>query len=400
LQILFVHPNFPAQFGPLLRWLAPREDVDCLFVSRTATGAVEGVRRVPFTPKGGATAASHYCSRTFENAIWNAHAVYEACKADPGLRPDLVVGHSGFGTTLFLQELWDCPVLGYFEYYYHPHGTDLDYRPDFPPTELDLLRARARNAMILLDLETCAAGVTPTAWQHRLLPEAYRPKVEVIHDGVDRELWRRVEGSRRIGDEDIQPDTRIVTYVARGLESMRGFDVFVRVAGRIAAERRDVLFVVVGEDRVVYGGDLRHIEGESFLRHVRRTEWPDEERFRLLGRVAPAELVRILSLSDLHVHLSVPFVLSWSLLDALACRCTVLASDTEPIREVIEHEQTGLLASFFDEDALAAKALSVLENPAAYRSLGRAGEALVDARYALERTAPRHWELMRRLVER
>jgi len=389
MQILFVHPNFPGQFGPALSRLGKRPNLDCVFVSRTGAGSLEGVRRIRFDLRGGATRATHYCSRTFENGVWQAHAVFEACKATPWLRPDLIVGHSGFGSTLFLQELYPCPIIGHFEYYYHPRGTDMDFRPEFPPAELDYLRSHTRNAMILLDLEACVAGYTPTQWQWRLLPPAWAPKVEVIHDGVDMEVWRRRVGPRRLGNEVLDDDLRVVTYVARGLEAMRGFDVFVRVANRIAAAMPDVVFVVVGAERSVYGNDLRHIRTKTFKEHVLQTERPDLRRFRFLGAIPAAQLVEVLSLSDLHIHLTVPFVLSWSLLNALACECVVLASDVAPVREVIQHDRSGLLAGFSDVEGLAAQAMAVLRDPPAYRRLGAAGRALVEERYSLDRTLPK-----------
>jgi len=399
MQILFVHPNFPAQFGPVTSHLAATGDADCVFVSRSASGERPGLRCLRYDVKGGALRATHYCARTFENAVWNAHGGYQACKAADDLRPDLIVGHSGFGTTLFLRELFDCPIVSYVEYYYHPHGSDMDFRPDFAPDELDFLRARARNAMILLDLDACAAAYTPTHWQRSLLPPAWAPKVEVVHDGIDVDFWRRRAVPRRIGTEPIGEQTRIVTYVARGLEAMRGFDIFVRVANRIAASRPDVLFVVVGSDRIHYGNDARHIRTRTFREHVLRTERPDLGRFRFMGAVPPAQLAEILSLSDLHMYLSVPFVLSWSLLDALACECTVVASDTAPVKEVIEHDTTGLLADFFDVDGLAGEALRVLADPRAYRHLGAAGRALVVERYATARVIPQQIRLFTRVAE-
>jgi len=398
MQILFVHPNFPAQFGPVASRLAAAGDAESVFLSRNARGERQGIRCIRYEVKGGASRATHHCARTFENAVWSAHAIYEACKAADGLRPDLIVGHSGFGTTVFLRELFECPIVSYFEYYYHPHGSDMDFRPDFPPGELDFLRARARNAMILLDLDACAAGYTPTQWQWSLLPPAWAPKVEVIPDGIDTALWQRRPVSRRIGQERIDARTRIVTYVSRGLEAMRGFDIFVRLANRIAAARPDVLFVVVGSDRIHYGNDARHIQARTFREHVLRTERPDLGRFRFMGTLPPAQLAEILSLSDLHVYLTVPFVLSWSLLDALACECTVLASDTAPVREVIKHDKTGLLAEFFDVDTLAAEALRVLADPASCRHLGVAGRALVVERYATERVIPQQLRLFRRVA--
>lgn len=399
MQILFVHPNYPAQFGHVASRLARERGVDAVFLTRAAEGVRDGVRCLRYDVKGGATRASHYCSRTFENAVWQAHAIYEACKAAK-LAPDLIVGHSGFGSTVFLQELYRAPIVNYFEYYYRPHGSDMDFRPEFPPAELDFLRAHARNAMILLDLAACAAGYAPTRWQWSLLPDAWQPKVDVIHDGVDTELWRRRSAPRRLGDETIPGGVRIVTYVARGLEAMRGFDVFVRVANRIAAEMPNVLFVVAGGDRIHYGNDLHHIKAKTFREHVLATERPDLRRFRFLGTVPPARLVEVLSLSDLHVYLTVPFVLSWSLLDALACECVVLASDVAPVREVVRHGDNGLLRDFFDVEGLAAEALRVLKDPGAFRALGEAGRALVEERYSLERTLPALWRLFTRVTSR
>src|SRR5712692_11356019 len=120
MQILFVHPNFPAQFGPIASHLAAAGAAECVFFSRNATGERQGIRCLRYEVKGGASRATHYCARTFESAVWSAHGVYQACKAADGLRPDLIVGHSGFATTVFLRELFDCPIVSYFEYYYHP----------------------------------------------------------------------------------------------------------------------------------------------------------------------------------------------------------------------------------------------------------------------------------------
>ncbi|HKY31808.1 MAG TPA: glycosyltransferase [Candidatus Polarisedimenticolia bacterium] len=400
MQILFVHPNFPAQLGPIASWLARTGRAECVFVSANARGERDGVRCIQARPRGGATPATHHCSRTFENAVWSAHAVFEACRADPRLRPDLIVGHSGFGTTAMLPELYPAPIVSLLEYYYHPHGADMDFRPEYPPREIDFLRARMRNAMILLDLEACAAGYSPTRWQKGLFPEAYRPRIEVIHDGVDMELWRRRPTHRRIGGEVIPESTRIVTYVSRGLEAMRGFDIFVRVASRVAASISDVIFVVVGEDRVFYGGDRRHTGGKSFRAHVLESERPDLSKFRFLGRVPPEELARLFSLSDLHIYLTVPFVLSWSLLDALACECTVLASGTPPVLEVVRDGENGLLAGFHDVEALAGRAGEVLRDPAAFARLGRRGRELVAADHATDVTFPRLWSLFERVAAR
>jgi glycosyltransferase involved in cell wall biosynthesis len=332
--------------------------------------------------------------------MWHAHAVYDALKAHPEIKPDVIVGHSGFGTALFLPDLYpSCPTIVHCEYFERPGKPYLFARPEFPPTEMDILRARAQNATTLLALQNCTAAYSPTAWQRSLFPVEYQPKIATIFDGIDRTFWYRRSAPRRIGNgPPIPAGTRIVTYVSYGLESLRGFDIFMKMAKRICAVRQDVLFVVVGADRVQYGDDLKYIQAPTFAQHVLRQDNYDLSRFLFTGQILESQLVEILSLSDLHVYLTMPFVLSWSLFDALACGCTVLASDTAPVREVIRHEENGLLADFHDAEGLARQALRVLDDPQQFRPLGEAGVRLVDAQYRLDRTAPQLLQLYQRAI--
>ena len=389
MHVLFVHQNFPAQFGHIAVHLDKKLGMRCTFVSEKPAGRYGGLERIQYTVKGGANEKTHYCSRTFENAIWHTHAVHEALRARPDLQPDLIVGHSGFGSTLFLRELFDCPIINYFEYYYHTKNSDMDFRPDFPCPEIDRLRALARNAMLLLDLENCDVGYSPTGWQRAQLPAIFHEKVRVIFDGLDTEIWRPMEGlPRKVGDREIPANVKIVTYVARGMESMRGFDVFMKAARILCDRRSDVLFVVVGQDRICYGGDQRHIGDKTFKEWVLSRDRYDLSRFLFTGLMTTPDLAKLFAISDLHVYLTVPFVLSWSLLNALACGATVLASDTAPVREVISEGQNGLLTDFFDAEALADRASDVLDHPADYRELGRNGVAMVREKYSLDVCLP------------
>ena len=400
MHVMFVHQNFPAQFGHIARHLIRTRGWTCSFVSKTAAGFVDGIRKIEYSTAGGARESNHYCSRTFENAIWHSHAVYEACKSRPELRPDLIVGHSGFGSTLFLPELYpSVPIVNYFEFYYHPHQSDMDFRPEFPPGELDFLRARARNAMLLLDLENCRRGYSPTRFQRQLFPETYRSKIDVIFDGIETDIFqRRVGIPRRIGDRAISESTRIVTYVSRGFESMRGFDIFMRVARRIYLDFPDVVFVVVGSDRVCYGGDEKHIKHKTFYDHVMAQSDFDPSKFLFTGLLSTTQLVDVLSLSDLHIYLTVPFVLSWSLMNALSCGCTVLASDTAPVVEMIENGRNGILCGFFDVEGFAARAVEVLRDPGAFESLGREAAERIRREYAIDVTLPRLASLFEQTV--
>ena len=399
MHVLFVHQNFPAQFGHIARKLVRNHGLQCTCVTHNPAGSSDGVVLIQYALKGGATEKTHYCARSFENAVAHCHGIYEACRQHSELRPDLIVGHSGFGSTLFLRELFDCPIINYFEYYYRPHGSDMDFRPEFPSQELDILRSYCRNAMILLDLEYCQSGYCPTQWQKSLLPPRYADKLRVIYDGVDTEVWCRQTGlPREIGPHQIKPDTKIVTYVARGLESMRGFDIFMKVAKRIYQHMPNVVFVVVGADQVFYGGDQKYITEKSFREHVLKQDDYNLSKFLFTGTIPPHQLARLLSLSDLHIYLTVPFVLSWSLLDALACGCVVVASNTDPVRELIVHDHNGLLADFYDVDCLVDLSLQVLREPEKYRRLGDAGEGIIRDKYTLDRTLPQMVDLFQSVL--
>ena len=385
MHVLFLHQNFPAQFGLIAAQLA-REGHRVTFVSRKEAGTTQGVERIKYEPRGGATKNTHYSSRTFENLVWHSHGVYDALKARPDVVPDLVVGHAGYVSTVLLRELYRCPIVNYFEYYYHSRNSDLDFRPDVPPAEEDRLRSHFRNPAVLVDLVNCDLGYSPTRWQRDRLPHMFHPKVRVIFDGVDTDLWKprpRPAGERKAGRFVFPAGLKIVTYVARGFESIRGFDMFMKTAKKIYERVPEVRFVVVGQDKVFYGGDDRRTGGLSFKQWVLAQDNYDLSKFAFVGYVPTPELAELVAIADLHLYFTVPFVLSWSLMNALASGVPVVASGTPPVREMIEHEKTGLLADFFDADGLAELACRVLARPDDYRHLGETAAAMIREKYSL-----------------
>ena len=405
MHVLFVHRNFPAQFGHLAARLSAEYGWRCTFVSEKPPAETDGVTNIQYRPRGGATQSTHYASRTFENGVWHAAGVYEALQPASALvRPDVIVGHSGFGSTLFLHRLFKgVPVVNYLEWFYKDEGTDIDFRPDYPPPEADRLRAPARNAMILLDLEYCAAGYTPTRWQHSQLPAVYADKVQILHDGVDTGFWRRRPPAGRVlGDLRLGPQTRLVTYVSRGLEPLRGFDVFLRAAKLICDEYEDVRVVIVGDERIAYGAPFTDPEGgnRSFRDWVTAQVRPDPQRVLFAGAVPPETLAQLLGMSDVHVYLTAPFVLSWSLLDAMACECVVVGSDTAPVREVIRDGENGFLRDFFDAEGIAECALAALRDQESVEPVRRAARQTVLDSYSLDRTLPAFRDLLQGVAER
>ena len=402
MHILYVHKNFPAQFGHIAGHLMEHEGFRCTFVSRRKPPPPGPLGYIQYRLRGGATRKTHVCSRTVENFTWHSHGVYEALKARPDVKPDLVVGHSGFGSTLFLGDLYDCPIVNFCEWFYSTGRVGSEFRSELPSHASDPLRSRMRNAVLLADLENCTAGYSPTHWQRSRLPAVYRHKVETIFDGIDTGFWRPRKippgAAKRIGEREFPAGTRIVTYVSRGFESLRGFDVFMRVAEEICRRRRDVVFVCVGSDRASYGDDSRRTKGRSLREYVLARGDFDRDRFIFTGRVSRQRLAQLLCMGDLHIYLTTPFVLSWSLMNALACGCTVLASDTEPVREMIRYGHNGLLAPFYDIEGFVELALAVLEDPSAFGSLGQAGVEMIRRQYSLEAVIPKMLDLYQRAV--
>ena len=407
MHVLFVHKEFPGHFGHLARYLACEHGIECSFVysklpsrfhGRLPAGIDQGIRLIPYVSRG-ASRDTHFCSLFSEISIWHADAVYKTLKARADIRPDVVVGHSVVSNALLLTELYSCPLVVHCEFYERTGSPYRCGRREFPAQEADRLRARTQNMTNLLSLQACAAGYSPTHWQRSLFPAEYQPKITTIFDGIDRSFWYRRRQPLRIpGVAALPPGTRIVTYCSYSLEALRGFDIFMQVAKRISEARKDVVFVVVGADRTQYGNELQQLRTPTFARHVLSQDHYDLSRFIFTGQILEEQLVEILSQSDLHIYLSTPMMLSWSLFDALACGCTVLASDTEPVREVIRHEKNGLLADFYDVDELTRQALRVLDDPQQFQPLGEAGVRLVDEKYSLTKTAPQMLELYHRVV--
>jgi glycosyltransferase involved in cell wall biosynthesis len=396
-NVLFIHDAFPAQFGRLALELTRRQGWKCSFLvqslSSCPTPSLEmlellDVQRVPLS-------AEHRSSdgipwpQIYGHYLEQCRTVHDAVRARPGLRPDLIVAHGGRGApTLLLREIVDCPIIIYCEYYFANSHRDISYRIDLPPAEPALFFPRCINAPTLTTLVDCDAGYSATHWQKQSFPKRFHSKIEVHFDGIETELYHPGPAPRRIGDTVIPAGTRVVTYVSRGLESIRGFDLFMKVADRIARARSDVVFVVVGGEEIHYGWDKLHTGSPSFKQWVLNQGSYDLSRFVFPGRILPNQLADILRISDLHIYLTAPFVLSWSLLDAMATGCVVLGSDVPPVREVIQPGQNGLVEPLFDIERLTATALQVLADPAEFTPLGRAARQTIEENYSLETCIP------------
>jgi glycosyltransferase involved in cell wall biosynthesis len=395
MHILFIHPSFPAQFGHLAAQLSTGFGWHCSFLTSVDTTHLQ----LPFDHwnyhvKPGPLPTVYRSDRTAMEPFVHMAAIFQGLRSTPQIQPDLIVGHTYFGSLFFLRQLYKCPMVGYFEWLPPPYWTDeFALRPDFGPNEEERLAAAAGHVMNYRLLHLIDAAYTPTHFQRETAPPELKHKIEVIHDGIDTEFFRRRTLSRDVPFHNVRigPNTKVVTYASPGLEAWRGFDIFMQVADRLSREFDDIVFLIAGEDLTQYGHEGRAVSPGTFKQYVLSRGNYDLSNFHFLGRITPNELVSLFSLSDVHVYLTVPFVVSWSLLQAMSTECTIVASKTPPVVEVCEDEKHGLLADFYDAEGLAARASQALRDPQRSRQLGAAARAQV-----LERYEQRH--CLRKLV--
>lgn len=351
-RILFVHENFPAQFGEFANWLS-KEGWEVKFATAKEEYGKTNFDIVNFKPHRAISKKLHHYLAGYEKAIINAQAFARmavALKKD-GYRPDVLVAHSGWGVGSFAKDVWpDCKFVPYFEWYYSWPPKDRS-RHDKPGDPLDgRAKARVRNSPMWLDFSSADAAICPTQYQADQFPKHIRDIITVLHDGVDTDLHCPGERSKEILSRlGIPEQARLVTYIARGMEPTRGFPEMMEAAAILQHRHDDIHTVIVGSERVAYGQQLH--SGSWKQRMIEKLDI-DPERLHFTGLVSRQDMVKILQSSHVHLYLSVPFVLSWSILEAMSCGCLVVASDTAPVREFMNHGDNAILVAVNDIDSV------------------------------------------------
>jgi glycosyltransferase involved in cell wall biosynthesis len=404
LHVLWVEPQFPGRLGAVADWLVRRRGYRASFYCHTLeprpgwpASVGEGLDVQVFGVGGIARDSAVSWSRALERSLCYAYGCWEILDQRRPRAIDLIVGRSmGLGSTLFAPVYCPAaPVVNFLDYYFHAHSHDLagEAGPDTPPAYFQWRRSMA--AIDLLDLEHATLCWTPTHWQRALFPAEYQHAVLVLHDGIDtdrleRSAWHASGGGpRSIAGRAVSHGTRVVSFVARSLDRVRGFDRFLRLANALMRTRDDVLCVVAGDPIVRRGLDTE-FHNRDYSAHLMATDPPiDADRFWMVGPATAAVVAEVLAASDLHVAPSRVYPVARSLLEAMAVGGVVLASDTEPHREVITPGRTGLLVESQDAEALREAALAVVADPGAYRPLGDAAAATVRQRYARDVCLPR-----------
>lgn len=400
MNLLFVHQNFPGQFLHLSPAMAARgHTVVALHVN--ASAPLPGVRSVAYPVQPPERAGGpHRWLQDLDTKVIRGEAAWRAARTldAEGFRPDVIVAHPGWGESLFLKEVWPAARLGiYCEFYYRTEGADVDFDPEFRRDEPEqACRLRMKNANHELHFPMAVAGLSPTQWQAQVFPAPFRERITVMHDGIDTERVRPHPGAflqlrTRQGQAlELRAGDEIITFVNRNLEPYRGYHVFMRALPDLLRQRPRARVMIVGGDDVSYGAQpprgpdgQRRTWKQIFLSEV--AEQLDLSRVHFLGRIPYGRFVTLLQLSSVHVYLTYPFVLSWSLLEAMSAGCAIVASDTAPVREAITHDDTGVLVDFFDGTGLVREVCGLLEDPARRARLGARARVHAQAHYDLRR---------------
>ena len=393
MRVLFIHQNFPGQFRHVARAMADAGHTVVGLGDAANLKASQplhpSVKVLGYRPHGGGQTRTHHYVRDFEGAVRRGQSVVRAAQElrQKGFVPDLVVAHPGWGEALFLRDVFpEARHIYYCEFFYSGYDADVGFDPEFGATLDDRLKVRVKNASQLISLVAMDSGISPTQWQKSRYPDEFQSRIEVLHEGIDTlAIKPNPTAEFRVGQQRFRPGDEVVTFVSRNLEPYRGIHVFLRALPALQRLRPNARVVLVGGDAVSYGRRLP--EGQSYRDiYCKELEGKvDWSRVHFVGKLPYLEYLKVLQVSAVHVYLTYPFVLSWSLLEAMAAGCAIVASATPPVEEVITDGMNGRLVDFFDVESVAKTVARMLAATDRNRELRAAARSSVEERYDLRR---------------
>lgn len=401
MKILFLHRNFPAQFKYLAQALAKDKKNEVVFVTNNLeTKTFAGIKKYVYKLKRKVPNNCHRYLRFYEESIIHGQAAAEVLISlkQQGFMPDIIFGHS-WGSSLFVKEVFpNVPYIAHIEWYYNPVNSDVD----FGGKVLDIdakASLKTKNSHILQDLVSCDYGISPTNWQKMQVPEIFRDKIKVMHEGIDTDFFKpdcKVKFKVPNTDIILTKSDEVLTYATRGMEEYRGFPEFMKAASVLMKQRPNMQVLVAGEDRVCYG---RLLKNDSFKQKMLRELDFDESRLHFVGSLPYNQYLKLLQVSTAHVYLTYPFVLSWSFLEAMAAGCCIVASNTEPVKEVMQDKFSGLLVDFYDINAIVDNVSKIMDNREKYSLLCENARDVVVKNYDLKTLLPKEIEFLRRVAK-
>lgn len=364
MNILFLHKDFPAQFKYLLLVLANNPNNNVMFATENDSIDIKGVTKFVYKIQPKDRSNINPYLQFYDEVLDYAEAAIKIGKEikEKGIKLDVIYGFGFWGFDMFLKDVFpDVPIISYFEWFYNSEGADVGFDGQkFSEEEKAMIRCK--NSSLLVDLYSCDVGVSPTYWQRQQYPKEFHNKISVIHDGIDTETCRPDSNAKfLIQDKNLELgiDDEVITYGTRGMEAYRGFPQFMQAAEKLLKKRPNAHIVIAGLDRVFYGQSLM---GISYKDYMLETLDLDMDRVHFVGALSFHDFVNLLQISSAHVYLTYPYILSWSMLNAMAVECCVIGSNTPPVTEVIQDNYNGLLVDFFDVDKLVEKIEFALDN--------------------------------------
>ncbi|MGC4060481.1 MAG: glycosyltransferase family 4 protein [Aquabacterium sp.] len=386
-RILLVHQNFPGQFRRIGHSWAQVPGREVIGLGRRTAPGMQSVRWIPYDLAREPAKVQHPYLRQMEDAVLHGQAAARVMLKlrQQGWRPDAILAHPGWGETLYAKDIFpDARLIHFCEWFYGTPGSDTGFDPEFPINFDALTKLRTWNALHTLNLTNCDVGVSPTQWQRSRHPGIFLPKIQLAHEGIDTELLRPDPGAQFTlpNGHVVQAGDPVITYVARNLEPYRGFHIFMRMLAIVQKAHPRCHAIIVGGDGVSYGHKPADAANwrEKMLGEVRL----DAARTHFMGKVPYEAYRKVLQVSAAHVYLTYPFVLSWSMLEAMASGCLVIGSRTGPVQEVVTDRENGLLVDFFDTAAMAERVGEALENQASLQALRARARAHAQAHYSFK----------------
>jgi glycosyltransferase involved in cell wall biosynthesis len=396
-DVLFVHNNFPAQFRFIAEALQAKGD-QCVAIASSTGRGLPGIPVYRWKTAMGSTKGIFPFAVRAEADLIRAHAAAEhaVLLKKRNFNPDLIIGHPGWGETVLLKVIFpEAKQILHGEFYYRISGGDVGFDPEFGLPSLEQkFRAHAKNATMTLAYSEADRIVTPTPFQASVLPEVFRARTTIIHEGIDTDAVKPIAGARfaledgRVLDRSVP----VITFINRRFEPLRGYHIFIRALPKVLAAVPEAHVILIGADEPGgYGKEAP--KGTTWKKHflgeVERKL--DMSRVHFTGRVTYDRMLAAFSISTAHVYYTYPFVLSWSLLEAMACECLIVGSDTAPVRDAIEHQVNGLLLDFFDVDALSETLINVCRDQQAFAPLRKAARETVVNRFDRTRICQPAW---------
>jgi len=403
MRILFVHQNFPGQFPHLAPALSARgHDVSALTVAGNKRPSPVPVFHYTYQKPNFERAISRHVGNFADRAERGVAVALAAEKLRAnGYVPDLVFGHFGWGETLYLKNVWPSSKLAlYAEFFYHPRGLDADFDPEIQrPSLATNIVTTTLQAPLLLAMHTADAALAPTRWQAQTFPAHFQERISVIHDGIDTERLRpTAQAQITVGSHIFRPGDEVLTFVSRNLEPYRGYHIFMRALPEVLRARPNAHVIIVGGQEAGYGPlhASRKPWKQIFLDEVK--DRLDLKRVHFVGTIPFPSFVNLMSVTRVHAYLTYPFVLSWSMLEAMSAGALVVGSATPPVEEILRHGSNGLLVDFFDWQHWSATLIEALAEPDKFSALRQAARATIQEGYDLkERCLPRMLEFVESL---